>query len=262
MAFVTNSSEQEVASGGGAPLYVGIAPVKVIAVNPNLDQLKAIGINATKDPQYIGVNVGSDEYNKIVLWVEHSGEPNFKTKLEFLVKAEAKVSQSGKTQWTNNIGQFAYAESKASEAYDWFKDEGVRKAFNGEERLVDFIKAYANVASGDNCYLETWKQVASGDVKELRELFDALPDNKIRVLLGVKDEKYQQVYMKHFGRLKPLRDDLFVKSLNDDYGAFKAEYNTTLLLEPYVPATISPDADNNASPASMETAGADDEWDM
>jgi hypothetical protein len=259
MAIASNSSEKEVASGGGAPLYVGIAPVKIVAVNPTLAELQAIGINAKNDPEYLGVNIGGDEYNKVVLWVAHGGEPEFKTKIEFLVKPEAKVSQSGKTQWTNNIGQFAYAESKASEAYEWFKDEGVRKAFNGEERLLDFIKAFANVASGDDCYLETWKQVASGDVKEIKELVKALPDNMVRVLLGVKDGKYQQVYMKHFGRLKPMRDDLFLKNLNDDYGAFKAEYNTTLALEPYSPAAIQPDGDSAALPESMET-GSDDGW--
>ena len=258
MAIVSNSSEKEVASGGGTPLYVGIAPVKVLAVNPTLNELNDIGIPAKQDPQYVGLNIGGDEFNKVVLWVEHGGEPSFKTKLEFLVKSEAKVSQSGKTQWTNNIGQFAYAESKASEAYEWFKDEGVRKAFVGEETLMDFIKAFANVANGDDCYLETWKQVASGDVKEIRELVKALPGNMVRVLLGVKDGKYQQVYMKHFGRLKPMRDDLFLRKLNDDYGAFKAEYNTTLAFEPYSPVAISPDAEAEL-PESMQ-ADTDDGW--
>jgi len=258
MAIVSNSSEKEVASGGGTPLYVGIAPVRILAVNPTLNELNDIGIPAKQEPQYVGLNIVGDEFNKVVLWVEHGGEPSFKTKLEFLVKSEAKVSQSGKTQWTNNIGQFAYAESKASEAYEWFKDEGVRKAFVGEETLMDFIKAFANVANGDDCYLETWKQVASGDVKEIRELVKALPGNMVRVLLGVKDGKYQQVYMKHFGRLKPMRDDLFLRKLNDDYGAFKAEYNTTLAFEPYSPVAISPDAEAEL-PESMQ-ADTDDGW--
>lgn len=256
MAIASNSSEQEVAGGQGIPLYVGIAPVKVLAVNPTLEELQAIGVQAKQEPQYVGVNIGGDEYNKIIIWVEHKS-PDFKTKIEFLVKPEPKVSQSGKTQWTNNIGQFAYADSKASEAYEWFKDEGVRKAFVGEEKLMDFVKAFANVANGDDCYLETWKEVSSGDVKELRELIKLLPENRVRVLLGVKDEKYQQVYDKHFGRLKPKRDDLFIKKLNDDYGAFKAEYNKTLLLEEYSPTLVAADDE----PDAFKTDDTPSAWD-
>jgi len=124
---------------------------------------------------------------------------------------------------------------------------------------MDFIKAFANVANGDDCYLDTWKQVASGDVKEIKELVKAFSDNKVRVLLGVKDGQYQEVYKKYFGRIKPRRDDLFVKKLNDDYGAFNAEYNSNLALEPYSPVTISPDG-GNTLPESMETEGADEGW--
>lgn len=260
MGFASNSSEEQVAGSGGTPLFVGIAPVSVVAVNPTLDQLNGMGVPAKVEPEYLGVNIGGDEYNKVVLWVQHAGTPEFKTKVEFLVKPEPKVSQSGKTQWTNNIGQFAYAEEKASEKYDWFKDEGVRKAFNGEERLVDFIKAYANVANGDSCYLETWKQISAGDVKEIKELVKALPDNKVRVLLGVKDEKFQQVYMKHFGRIKPKRDDLFIKNLNDDYGAFKAEYNSSLEFESYSATLIQADKETASLPESMDTDTAGDSW--
>jgi hypothetical protein len=257
MAIVSNSSEQEVkAEGGGVTLYVGIAPVKVIAVNPSMAELNAIGVSAKVEPQYTGLSIGGDEFNKIVVWVEHTA-PDFKTKVEFLIKPEPKVSQSGKSQWTNNIGQFAYAESKASEAYEWFKDEGVRKAFNGEEKLMDFVKAFANVAAGDACYLETWQEVSKGNVKELQELFNLLPENRVRVLLGVKDEKYQQVYDKHFGRLKPKRDDLFIKKLNDDYGAFKAEYNKTLLLEQYSPTLVAADEE----PDAFKTDDTPSAWD-
>jgi len=254
MAIASNSSEKEVASGG-ASLYVGIAAVKVIAVNPTLGELHALNINLKNEPNYVGVSIGGDEYNKVVLWVQHEN-PSFTTSIDFLIKPEPKVSQSGKAQWTNAIGQFAYAENKASEQYEWFKDEGVRKAFVGEEKLIDFIKAFANVANGDNCAFDAPQKVANGDVTELKELVKQLSDNKVRVLLGVKDGKYQQVYDKHFGRLKPKRDDVFIKRLNDDYGAFKAEYNASLELETYSPDLITPDAD---TPMGVDQ-GTDDSW--
>ena len=102
-------------------------------------------------------------------------------------------------------------------------------------------QVYVKHMLGDECAFETMDKIVGGDVTEIRQLLNALSDNRVRVLLGVKDEKYQQVYTKHFGRLKPFRKDLFIKELNGDYGAFKAEYNTTLELEKYVPGLIGPD---------------------
>ena len=66
--------------------------------------------------------------------------------------------------------------------------------------------------------------IVKGEVDELKSLVTALKDNKFRVMLGVKDGQVSAVYTKHFGRLKPQRD-LFVKSLNDEYGTFNADYN-------------------------------------
>ena len=252
MAINSNNSNEEVAGGSGIPLYVGIAPMKVVAVNPTLDELQAIGVNMKSEPQYTDVSIGGDHYNKRTFWLQCI-EPEFTTRFDVLVKPEHRVAKSGKLQWCNSVGQFAFADSKASEAYEWFKDTGVRQAYVGEETLMDFIKAYANVANGDECAFETIDRIMAGDVAEIRQLVNALSDNRVRVLLGVKDGKYQQVYTKHFGRLKPFRKDLFVKQLNDDYGAFNAEYNSTLELEKYVPGLIAPDPE----PAAAEAVESD-----
>lgn len=240
MAINANNSNEEVASGGGIPLYVGIAPMQVVAINPSLAELNSIGINAQVEPQYTDVSIGGDTYNKLTFWIKCL-EPAFTTRFDVLVKPEFRLAKSGKKQWCNSVGQFAFADDKASEAYEWFKSDGERQAYVGEETLMSFIKAYANVANGDECAFETIDRIMAGDVAEIRQLVNALSENRVRLLLGVKDGKYQQVYTKHFGRLKPFRKDLFVKELNGDYGAFNAEYNSTLELEKYVPGLIAPD---------------------
>lgn len=240
MAINANNSNEEVASGGGIPLYVGIAPMQVVAINPSLAELNAIGINAQVEPQYTDVSIGGDTYNKLTFWIKCL-EPAFTTRFDVLVKPEFRLAKSGKQQWCNSVGQFAFADGKASEAYEWFKSDGERQAYVGEETLMSFIKAYANVANGDECAFETIDRIMAGDVAEIKQLVNALSENRVRLLLGVKDGKYQQVYTKHFGRLKPFRKDLFVKELNGDYGAFNAEYNSTLELEKYVPGLITPD---------------------
>ena len=118
---------------------------------------------------------------------------------------------------------------------------------------INFVKAWANVANGDDVSFDTISSIVTGDVTEIKALLGALKSNQVRVLIGVKDDKYQQVYTKYFGRVKPQRDDLFVKSLNDDYGAFNADFNADLKWGTHTPTTdlISPDA-----PAE------DDDWTM
>lgn len=253
MAIASNNSEQEVA-GGGVPLYTGIAPVKVIAVNPTLLELEALGINMKSEPEY-KVTFTDQEYQKISFWVEHT-DPDFKTRVEILMQPQIRVNKDGdKSMWANNRGQITWSATDPSTQYDWYSSEGVRKAYVGEDVLIDFIKAWANVSNGGECYLESIDKIVQGDVIELKQLVSVLTENRVRVLLGVKDEKYQNVYTKHFGRLKPKRDDLFIKSLNGEWGAFKAEFNADLALRRWEPAIISPDAETTSEPA---TAEADD----
>jgi hypothetical protein len=126
----------------------------------------------------------------------------------------------------NNVGQSTWSDDAPS--YEWWKKEGERKAYTGEETLISFTKAWANVAAGDEVSFDTMSAIANGGLAEIKALITALGTNEVRVLIGVKDDKYQQVYTKYFGRVKPQRDDLFIKSLNDDYGSFNADFNADL----------------------------------
>ena len=51
MAIKSNSSEQEV-TGGGIKLYSGLSNFNVIAINPTMTELHALGINVKTDPNY------------------------------------------------------------------------------------------------------------------------------------------------------------------------------------------------------------------
>jgi len=251
MAIQSNSSDVQVSGGGGIPLFTGIAPVRVLAVNPNLGELASIGVNMKTEPSY-SVDMG-DKTGKLAFWV-HNDEHNFSTRLEILIGSEHRAASStGKFQITNKYGQVTWAE-KPDSSPDWFKNEGVRRMYPGEEILINFVKAWANIPNDGECSFDTIDNIMKGNVEELKSLVTSLKDNKLHVMLGVKDGKYQQVYNRHFGRLKPRRDQLFVKALNDEYGTFNAEYNSDLQLQAYVPEVVTP---NEAEPAA-ETA--DDLW--
>ncbi len=238
MAIESNNSE-EVVAGGGYQLYTGIAAVSVVAVNPTQAELQEIGINAKEEPKY-SVEINGEEYNKIVFYLRNE-EPNITVRFDILTKPEHRMSKNGKAMWINNVGQMTWSEE--APAYEWWKNSDTsRKAYVGEDTLVNFTKAWANVANGGKISFDTIDAIMKGDVKELKQLIKALAANKLRVLIGVKDEKYQTVYNRHFGRLKPANDSLFVKALNEDYGSFNAEYTKDLKFGVYSPTMIVADA--------------------
>ena len=240
MAVKSNASTEEVIKG--IKIYSGLTNVNIIAVNPTMEELHALDIKVKTEPTYI-VNIVDKEYNKITFWVKND-DGNYR--FDVLMQDASRVSQTGKHQWMNNIGQSTWSEEEPT--YDWWKSEGERKAYVGEETLVNFVKAWANVRQGDEVTFETIANIAKGDVTELRQLVNALQQNQVRVLVGVKDDKYQSVYSKYFGRVKPQRDDLFVKALNDDYGSFNADFNADLIWGTHTPTAslITPDSNGVA----------------
>ena len=275
MAIQSNASTEEVM--GGIKTFSGLTNVKVTAVNPTMAELHAMDINVKQEPNYT-IEFSGEEFNKVVFWIANT-DGNFK--LEILMQNKHKLSSTGKNQWINNIGQSTWSHIEPSKAvntekdeaptgepkYPWWKAEGERKAYTGEETLINFVKAWANVASGDEVSFDTIDEIAKGDVGEIKALIDVLTTNEVRVLVGVKDDKYQQVYTKYFGRVKPQRDDFFVKALNDDYGSFNADFNADLEWGTHKPTSelVSPDAPAEEEDWTTEPVGVneqDDEDDL
>jgi len=252
MAIQSNASDVQV-GGGGIPLYCGIATMNVVAVNPSLGELHSLGINLKQEPNYTGIQMGEQTKNKLVFWVRNA-EHEFTTRFEILVEPNERAeSKTGKFQWINKFGQTAWGTENPSTQYEWFKNEGVRRSYAGEEMLIDFMKTWANVGRDGECAIDDIKAVMTGDVHELKQYVTALKENRVRLLLGAKDDKYQQVYTKHFGREKPRRDDLFIKSLNDDYGEFRADFDANdFNLKRWTPGVVTP---AEAEPATAEAAG-------
>ena len=248
MAIKSNDSNVEVA-GGGVKLYSGLGNFKIIAVNPTMAELHEMGIMVKQDPNYF-VELNGTEYFKLTFWIKNA---DLTTRFDILMNGSERVSQTGKNQWINATGQSTWFDGEPE--YDWFKKDGLRKALSGEETLINFVKQWANVANGDEVYFDSIAKIVKGDVTEVKALVKLLENNQVRLLIGVKDGKYQTVYTKVFGRVKPQRDDLFVKNLNDDYGTFNAEFDTTLAWGPFSPelAVVTPDADS-------DNVSEDDDW--
>lgn len=245
-----NDSSKEVL--GTIKLWAGITNMEVKAVNPNMAELHAMGINVKQEPNY-NVTMTDREVFKVVFWV---GNPDITTKVEFLLENTPKKTRDGmKTQWVNDFGQFIYAPAPEDLAqWNWYKTDGVRAAYPNEEKLIGFIKAWANVASGGKCALTTMDKIASGtDLSELKQLVTQLANNRVRVLVGVKDGKYQNVYTHYFGRTQKSGDSYFVKALNGEYSGFNAEFPGDLQWGQFTPQLSVTTADAEpAAPAETD----------
>ena len=184
MAIKSNDSNVEV-SGGGVKLYSGLGNFKVIAVNPTMAELHDLGIMVKQDPNYF-VDLNGTEYFKLTFWIKNA---DLTTRFDILMNGSERVSQTGKNQWINSIGQSTWSDGEPE--YDWFKKEGLRKALTGEETLINFVKQWANVANGDEAYFDSIAKIVKGDVTEVKALVKLLENNEVRLLIGVKDGKYQ-----------------------------------------------------------------------
>ena len=239
MPIKSNASTEEVI--GGIKLYSGLTNMSIIAINPSMEDLHDLGINVKSEPNYF-VEFTDAEYFKLTFWLKNNDST---VRMEILLNGHPRQNKNkDKFQWMNKSGQSTW--SAETPTYDWWKNpESSRKAYSGEEILINFIRAWANVATGDDVYFETISKIVSGDATEVKGLVDLLKDNQVRVLLGVKDNKYQQVYTKYFGRVKPQRDDLFVRALNDEYGTFNADFDPTLIWGSFKPlvSLVQPDAE-------------------
>ncbi len=133
MAIKSNDSNVEVA-GGGVKLYSGLANFNVIAVNPTMAELHELGIMVKQDPNYY-VELSGIEYFKLTFWIKND---DLTTRFDILMNGNERVSQSGKHQWLNAVGQSTWSDGEPE--YDWYKKEGLRKALVGEETLINFVK--------------------------------------------------------------------------------------------------------------------------
>lgn len=242
MAFSQNDSDEEVVSGG-ARLFTGISNFNVVAVNPTLEELHALGLNFQQEPKYT-VDFGQGEMNKVVFWLSNE---DTKISLEFLMTPGPWKSQnSNKYKWLNAKGQDTWAEMRADGSMDtngvpqWFDTETAYICPRGVDDVTGFIAALANVETGGDCKFDNPDALANGDVTELKALIQALSKNRVRCLAYVAEQKYNRIYSRHFGRIKPQRDDLFVKAINKEYGAIKGDHS--IEWKQYVPGVVAPSA--------------------
>lgn len=217
--------------------YIGIAPVFILGVNPNKEELEKIyGRTLDKEPEYVGkTTIGQDENKKEVEQIRIDfivkTDPKFKDcDIETISKVSFYLANSyryngdrNKVQMINVYGETAWIpveDAKAGKTPDnmsWYNTEGMRPLFIGEEELISFIKNYLGIPNRSYKDNKTGETITIPDVTEaqasftkdeitamikgnvavLRQVINGQPNNKIKVMFGVKSvegKEYQTIF--------------------------------------------------------------------
>ncbi len=267
--------------------YVGVAPVKVLAVNPDKATLeKYFNTTLENEPTYTGDNDGI-KYARVDFLVQTDAEKcgvDMITRLSFYIRDEKRYNRDKtKIQVIDEYGRTAWVTA------DEFKEKRIpiysngsaanisnnyRACLNGEEYLTNFIRTYLNIPnvmryvnntwimienpSDAECRFDNIKDWFDGKFTDIKDINTLMPENKVKVLFGVKNaengNQYQDFYNRMFlsngtSRYERLQKEVTTSLQNGSYP--NTEFEVCAIKEYVVNAT--PIADNNNAAPEVES---------
>ena len=278
--------------GNSIKRYIGVAPVFVLAVNPNKQELeKLYDTQLENDPEYLseieldGKKVPNVRIDFIVKTDSKVCNIEFTTKIPFFIRKEYRYNRDKtKVQVIDKYGRTAWvtveqAKNKeipiCSNGQPANIDKDYRPCFIGEEEITNFIRTYLNIPSVMKYVNNTWIMVDhpedcevrldnileyfKGNFKELKEILTFQPNNKVKALFGVKttddNKQYQSVYTQMFLRNNVSDYSKLDKNLQERLaaGAYPTtEFSVENLREYTVESTNLNTAQNAADPFFSE----------
>lgn len=234
-------------------LFVGFVPVRVVAINPNLDQLNELlgrePVPDQKEPVYLGNDQEGNDRIRLAFWLKDANDKLFVHSFNLTNKERKNkdgdkcqlVNQTCTTTWAPYIKKGDEVTSKVDESLiqDWFrnftnKDKQIlapkkfRKALAGEEELAILLSSWLGRLdwrdTGTEVMVDT-KKLFKEDYKELRNLIsldendefdkDGI-DTPFVALLGVRtdEEDSTKKYQQVWG--KQFLPVGFMKYINND----------------------------------------------
>ena len=226
VSFLVIGKTQESTDAQEFTKYIGLASSYVLAVNPKKAQLdELLGYETQEEPEYLKED--EDGKQAIITFVVKT-DPETSNGVELVTRASiimrpqpAYNKDKSKVQVIDQYGNFTWADTDTAKAGGSIehanKLDKYRIACVGECALVDFLKKYLNVPDAYDYKNGTWikkdaakakegefalenvKDYFKGDFSEIQGAIALQPNNKIKLLYGVrnKDGKlYQTVCMR------------------------------------------------------------------
>lgn len=297
--FMSFSTGQETKEVKPFKKYIGIAPAKILAVNPTAQELANIYSN---EPGEEIVYVGQTEVNgqmvpqvriDFIVEADVNKEETFKTRVSFFINGTRRFNKDQtKVQVIDKYGETAWAtqEDVQNKTIPMYSngpaniDADFRPAYSGEIELTEFIKAYLNIPAprtwnktnrvwvdkpeeekkNSEARFDSLDKLIKGDVKQLRDIIGFQPNNKIKLMFGIRttddNNQYQAVYNRGFLRANSTNYDRIAKELQSalDAGAFSTtEFSATPLREYNVEATDFGNTKSDVDPFASTDSPAD-----
>ena len=281
MAFGQGQVSSE---GGSVKRYIGVASVFVLGVNPLKEELeKFYGRTLDNAPEYLGeIEVGDTKVPQARLDFivkadpekyldEHNQPLNFVSKVSLFIRRAYRYNKDNtKVQVIDKYGRTAWVtveQAKAHEVPVYSNgpaniDKNYRPAYIGEEELIKFLIAYLNIPScqryvdgkwvmndadklsDSEASLEHIEDYFKGDFSELKTIIGYQPNNKVKVLFGVRNtddnKQYQTAYTRMFlknGVSDYSKLDKDVKETQNSGALSTSEFDCTELHEYVVEST-------------------------
>jgi len=253
MGFTPNESDKKVFKE--VKLYTGIHNLKVVAINPTKDQLEEMGYKPQNAPVYLTTE---GDVKKLRLDFHLNGESpegdKIMTKVAFFLENQLRVNREGtKSEWINDFGRTAWSAEGDPDnpptELAWFKSETARQSHVGEGDLHLFLTNWLNIGPDDEAKMDNFIGLFDEDYSEIQGLLAGNVDNEIRVLLTVRDNKYQSVYNKYFDRASNKRTnywDSHIKNQTVNGYPVKEDYQNSVTFQEWTEPVTKPDAGDNA----------------
>jgi hypothetical protein len=248
MAFSTGRDNN---AGAGIKRYYGIGIVNILGVNPDKDTFEKLrGFAPASDPVYIGEQDGV-KFARIDFIAKTAPEDNkgIETTVAASIYIRNRFRFNGdhtKVQVIDKYGRTGWATEKECENHQIPQyangpaniDADYRPCFDGEEILTDFLKIYLNIPSVEKwenkkvvgiidnpqqaeARLNEVEKYFNGDFRELVEVLGYQPDNKVKMMFGIKTNEDGRQFQVAYAN-KILRPNAKNTTLIDDIQGRKA----------------------------------------
>jgi len=246
MAINSNSSQTAVVKEG--KLYTGLRNVKVVAINPTKEEMEAIGYRPKNAPVYITMDgeVKKLRFDFFLAGEDEQGK-SLRTKIAFFLENKHRVNQAGtKGEWINDVGRTAWGEPDAApDQFAWFDATTARKCYVGEGDVHMFLVNWLNVQPGDEAKLDNFAALFDGNYAELRSLLASNANNEVKVLLTVRDGKYQSAYTRYFDRATNKRTTYWenhIKRQSEEGYPPKEDFSNSFTFQEWTEPTVMIDS--------------------
>lgn len=261
MGFSPNTSDTKVFKE--IKLYTGLANVKVVAINPTKKQLEEMGFKPQSDPVYVTTE-GDVKKLRLDFHMEGKGLDEgslIKTKVALFLENQPRTNKDGtKSEFINDFGRTAWSAEGSPDdpptGLTWFEHDTARKSHTGEADLHSFLINWLNINPKDEAKIDNFLALFDENYAELQSILTGNIDNEVRVLLTVRDSKYQSIYNRYFDRASNRRTNYWeshAKNQATNGYPIKEDYGNSFTFQEWVEPTTKTD-----TPEAGEGAKKDD----